>query len=197
MGLPPPPGAVTCGPGDDRGESPNLSIHSDESDSDGHQPELSGAAAKRITRLSTKNPGSSMPKTGQRVRSGLADVDEPEPDSNRSSAPKVVRALDSGFTPSPSKQSSAPHTHLGIRALRSGRQIGRETNLEKVFRLYTWTAIHSSGKRDQAGVAEADELDGPADAAEPLRKVACGVRMRLRGIKGQPDRLHGEVNRSR
>jgi len=61
-----------------------------------------------------------MRKTRQKVGSGPADVDEPEPDSNWSSATKVVRALHSGFTLSPSKQPSATPTDLGIRALRSG-----------------------------------------------------------------------------
>jgi len=50
----PPSGAVNSGPRENRGQSPNPSIQSDESDSDGHQPESSAAAAKRITRLSTK-----------------------------------------------------------------------------------------------------------------------------------------------
>jgi len=116
-----------------------------------------------------------MRKTRQRVRSSPADVDKPEPDSNRSSATKVVRALDYGFTPSPSKQPSAPPTDLGIRALSSGRQIGRETNLKEVFRLSTQMAVNSSGNRDLAAMAEADEPNSPADAAEPPRKVAPGV----------------------
>jgi len=93
-----------------------------------------------------------MRKTRQKVRSGPADVNEPEPDSNRSSATKVVRALDSGFTPSLSKHPSAPPTDLGIRALRSGRQIGRETDLKKVFRLSTRMAVNCSGKRDRAAI---------------------------------------------
>jgi len=38
-----------------------------------------------------------MRKTRQRVHSRLADVDEPEPDSNHSSATKIVRALDSSI----------------------------------------------------------------------------------------------------
>ena len=109
------------------------------------------------------------------MRSGLADVDKPELDSNRSSATKVVQALDSGLTASPSKQPSAPPTHLGIRALRSGRQIGWGTDLKQVFRLSTRTAGNSSGKRDLAAMAEADEPYSPADAAEPLTKVACSV----------------------
>ena len=138
-----------------------------------------------------------MQKTGQTVPSDLAEVDEPEPDLNCSSATKVGRALDSGFAPSPSKQPSVPPTNLVIHALRSGRQIGRETNLKKVFRLSTWTAVNSSGKRDLAAMAEADEPDGPAEAAEPPRKIARSVSMIDSSIEGQPDRLHGEVNRSR
>jgi len=105
-----PPGAVNFGPRDNRGQSPNLSVHSDELDSEGHQAESSAAPAKRITRLNTKKNGSCMRKTRQRVHRRPADVDEPEPDSNRSLATKVVRALDSGFTPSLSKQPSAPPT---------------------------------------------------------------------------------------
>jgi len=193
----PPPGAVNFGPRDHRGQSPNLAVHGDESDSDGRQPELSATAAKRITRLSTKKSVSSMRKTGPRVRSGPADVDEPEPDSNHSTATKVVRALDSGFTPSSSKQPSASPTDLGIRVLRSGRQIGRETDLEEVFRLSTRTAVNSGGKRDLAAMAEANAANGLADSAEPLRKVARGLPIFDSGIEGEPDRLHGEVNRSR
>jgi len=80
------------------------------------------------------------------VHSGRADVDKPEPDSNRSSATKVVLDLDSGFTPSPSKQPSAPPTDLGICALRSGRQIERETDLMKVFRLSMSQTVTKQGR---------------------------------------------------
>jgi len=55
-----PPGAMNFGPRDNRGQSPNPSVHSNESDSDGPQPELSAAAAERITRLNTTKTGSSM-----------------------------------------------------------------------------------------------------------------------------------------
>jgi len=75
---------MNFGPRDNRGQSPSLSIHSDESDSDGHQPESSAAAAKRITRLSTKKTWSSMRKSEQGVCNGLMDVDGPELESNRS-----------------------------------------------------------------------------------------------------------------
>jgi len=193
----PPPSAGNFGPRDNRGQTPNLSVHGNELDSDGHLPELSAAAAKRITRLSPKITGSGMRKTGQRVRSGLEEVNELEPDSNRSSATKVVPALDSGFTPSPSKQSSAPPTDLGICALRSGRQIRRKTNLKEVFQLYTRTAVNRRGKRDLAAMAEADEPNGPVYAAEPPRKVTCDVPIIDSSIEGEPDRLHGEVNPSR
>ena len=50
----PPPGAVNFGPRDNESQSRTPSVHSDESDSDGHQPKSSAAAAMRITRLSTK-----------------------------------------------------------------------------------------------------------------------------------------------
>jgi len=162
-----PPDAVNFGPGDNRRQSGNPSIHSDELDSDSHQGESSTVAAKRITRLSTKKPGSSMP------------------------------ALDSGFTYSPSKQLSAPPTDLGICAWRAGRQIGRETNLKKVFRLSTRRAVHSSGKCGLAAMAEADELNCPADTAQPPRMVARSVPIIESSIEGEPDRLYGEVNRSR
>jgi len=196
MGVPR-PSAMNFGFRDNREQSLNLSVHSDESDPDGHQPELSDAAAKGITRLSTKKTGSSLGKSRQRLRNSPADVDKPEPEKNRSSATKVVRDLDSGFIPSPSKQCSAPPSNLGIRALRSGRQIGMESDLRKVFQLSTQTAVNSSGKRDLAAMAEADELNGPADAAKPLRKVACSVPMSGGRIESEPDRLHGEVNPSR
>jgi len=75
MGLPPPPGAVNFDPGDNRGQYPTPSVHGDELDSDGHQPQSSAAASKRITRLCTKNTVSRMQKRGDRVRSGPADVD--------------------------------------------------------------------------------------------------------------------------
>jgi len=81
--------------------------------------------------------------------------------------------------------------------LRSGRQIGRETDLKKVFGLSTRTAVNSSGKRDLATLAKAKEVNGPADTAEPLRKVARGVPIIDSSIEGEQDRLHGEVNQSR
>ena len=43
------PGAVNFGPRDTRGLSPNLSVHGDESDTEGNQAELSATATKRIT----------------------------------------------------------------------------------------------------------------------------------------------------
>jgi len=58
-----PPGAVNFGPCENRGQFPNPSVHGDELNLDGHQPESSAAATKRITRLSTKKTGGSMPKT--------------------------------------------------------------------------------------------------------------------------------------
>jgi len=138
-----------------------------------------------------------MQKTRQRVRSGPADVDEPEPDSKRSLAAKVVRGLDSSFTPSPSNQHSAPPTDLGIHALRSGRHIGRESDLKILFWLSTWTAVNSSGKCDLAAMAEADELHGPVEARKPPREVASGVPILESSIESRPDRLHEEINQSR
>ena len=194
-----PRGAVNFGPRDNRGQSPNQSVHSNESDSEGHQPELSAAATTRITRLSSKKARSRMRKTRPLVHSSASDVDELEADSNRSSATKVIRALNSGFTPSARKQlePSAPPTDLGIRALRSGGQIGKETDLKKVFRLYTQTAVNCSGKWDLGAMAEADKPNSLADAAEPGRKVARGMPIIDSSIDGELDRLHGEVNQSR
>jgi len=130
------------------------------------------------------------------VGSGLADVNEAEADSNRSSATKVVRALDSGLSSFPRKQPSAPPTDLGIHVLRSGQQIGRETDLKKVFWLSTRTAVNSSGKRDLAAMAEADKPNGPPEAADPPRKVARAVPIIDSHIAAEPDRLDGEVNLS-
>jgi len=192
----PPPGTLKFGSCENRGQSPNQSIHSDESDSDGQQPKSSTAAARRITRLSIKRTGSSMRKSGQRVRRGPADSDELEPDSDRSSATRGVQPLDPGFIPSSTKQPSAPPTDLGIRALKSGRQIGRESDLKKVFPLSTWTAVNRSGKRDPAVMAEVDKMNGPAETAEPPRKVARSVPIIDCSIEGKLDRLHGEVNRT-
>jgi len=138
-----------------------------------------------------------MRKTRQRVRSSQVDVAEPEPDSNHSSATKVVQPLDSSFTPSPANQPSAPATDLGFRALRSGRQIGRKTDLRKVFRVSTLTAVDSSGKGDLASIAEADEPNAQAKAAEPRRKVARGVPIIDSSIEREPNRLHVEIKRSR
>ena len=43
-------------------------------------------------------------------------------------------------------------------------------------------------------MAEADKLNGLADPAEPLRKIARGVPMIERSIESEPDRLHGQGN---
>ena len=102
-----------------------------------------------------------------------------------------MRAWDSCFTLSPSKQPSAPPTDLGIRALRSGQQIGRETGLKQVFRLSPGTAVNSSGKRDLAARAKANKPNSPADAVEPLRKVTRRVPIIDSSIGGEPDRLYG------
>ena len=93
--------------------------------------------------------------------------------SRTQTATKVVQALDSGFTQYPSKQPSSPPTYWGIRALSSGRQIGRETDLKKVFWRSSRTAINSSGKRDLAAMAEADEPKGPVATEEPPRQGAA------------------------
>jgi len=55
-----PTGALNFDPSDNGGQSPNPSIHSDKLDADGHQPESSAVAAKKISRLSTKKTRSGM-----------------------------------------------------------------------------------------------------------------------------------------
>jgi len=137
-----------------------------------------------------------MQKTRQRVHSGPLDVNKPEPDSNCCSPTQVVPALDSGFILCPSKQPSAPPTHLGIRAFRSERRIRWETELKKVFRLSTRTAVKSSGKQDLAAMAEAQQPNGPADAGLPLNQFARCVSPMDSGIEGEPDRLHREVKQN-
>jgi len=45
-------------------------------------------------------------------------------------------------------------------------------------------------------MADANKPNGPADAAEPPRKVTHSAPIIASSIEGEPDRLHGEVNRS-
>ncbi|PUU79381.1 hypothetical protein B9Z19DRAFT_1064275 [Tuber borchii] len=45
-------------------------------------------------------------------------------------------------------------------------------------------------------MTEADKLNGPVDATEPLRKVTHGEPVINSSIEGESDRLHGEINRS-
>ena len=131
------------------------------------------------------------------MRRGPADVNKPELDSKGNSATKVVRALDSSFRPSLSNQPCAPLDILAIGALRSGRQIGRETYLKKVFQLSTRTAVNSSGKYDLAATGEADEPNGLAEASGPPGKVAHRVAIIDSSIEGELDRLNTEVIQSR
>jgi len=138
-----------------------------------------------------------MRKTGHRVRSGRAEVDAPVPETNCSSATKVVRALDSSFTPSRNKQPPPPPTDLGICAFRSGRQIGSEPDLKKLFRLSIQRAVNSSSKRDLAARAKANEPNRPADATQPLKEVGRGVPIRASSIVGEPDLLYMEGNCTR
>jgi len=83
---------------------------------------------------------------------------------------------------------------LGIAALRSGQQLGRETDLKEEFLLSTWTAVNTRGKHDLPAMAEGDELNEAADGAEPARNVAPSVPIIDSSIECEPDRLHGEVN---
>ena len=136
---------------------------------------------------------------------GPVDIDdsESEPHSDvaahgrRNSANRVVLAPDSGFAPSPGKQPPALLVDLSICALRSGRQIGRETDLKKVSRLSTRTAVKSSSKRDLATMTEGNESNGPVDAEQPLREVVRSVPIINCSYEDAPDRLlHVEGSRS-
>jgi len=136
-----------------------------------------------------------MRENGQSVRSSPANVDQAGPGSNRSTAIRLVRALDSGVTQSSTKQCSAPHSDLSICALRSGRQIRRKTDLNKVCQLSTLTAVNSHGKRDLAAMAQADKPNSAAGDAEPLRKVVHGVLIIDSSIEGEQDSSLGRLIR--
>ncbi|CAZ80620.1 unnamed protein product [Tuber melanosporum] len=199
----PPPGNIVFAPRNNRGTPSDESADSDDDgSSDGHQPESSARAAKRVTRPTTKTKNTSR-NTGQTLRRGTVDVDEPELDSNvsadrgRNLATRVMPALNPGFAPSPGKQVPAPSTDLGTRVLRSGGQIGRGTDRKKASRLRTQTAVNSSPKCNLAAITDADEPNSPADAAEPPRNVARRVTAINTSIESELDRVHGEVNPSR
>ena len=136
----PPPGEIKFAPRDNRGPPPDASddgsAGSDDGQStDGHQPESSGAAAKRITSSRTTRSGNTTKKTGRTHRINWAEVGELEPQSSGTHA-------------------SVPCANLGTRVLRSSRQGERETDIKKA----SWTPANYSGKCNLAVITEADEL---------------------------------------
>ena len=171
-----------------RERSPDGSQDSDGSDDDdddnmsvGNQPESSAVAARRAPNRST------APGTGAVHFSHSTDVDESESDSGAVS--------DAGFSPPLSKQA---FTHLGTldtRALKPSR-IGRETDRKKGSVLPSLTAVSSSSKRNLAAMAELDELQSPADPAEPPRKVARLMLATDSSVEVEPERSRGEFNSS-
>lgn len=172
-----------------RDPSPDGSQDSDGSDDDdnddnmsvGNQPESSAAAARRAPNRSTAQG------TGAVHPSHSTDVDESESDSDAVS--------DAGFSPPPSKQAFTHLGNLDTRALKPSR-IGRETDRKKASVLPSLTAVSSSSKRNLAAMAELDELNSPADPAEPPRKVARLMLATDSSVEVEPERSHGEFNSS-
>ena len=172
-----------------RDPSPDGSQDSDGSDDDddddnmsvGNQPEPSAAAARRAP-----NRGRAQ-GTGAVHHSHPADVDESESDSDAVS--------DAGFSPSSSKQAFTHLGNLDTRALKPSR-IERETDRKKASVLPSLTAVSSSSKRNLAAMTELDELNRPADPAEPPRKVARLMLATDSSVEVEPERSHGEFNSS-
>jgi len=175
-----------------RDPSPDGSQDSDGSDNNdnndnndnmsvGNQPESSAAAARQAPNRSTAQG------TGAVHPSHSADVDESESDSDAVS--------DAGFSPPPSKQAFTHLGNLDTRALKPSR-IGRETDRKKASVLPSLTAVSSSSKRNLVAMAELDELNSPADPAEPPRKVARLMLATASSVEVEPERSHGEFNLS-
>ena len=115
------------------------------------------------------------------------DVEESESDSDAVS--------DAGFSPRPCKQAFTHLGNLDTRALKPSR-IGRETDRKKASVLPSLTAVCSSSKRNLAAMAELDELNSPADPAEPPRKVARLMLATDSSVEVEQERSHGEYNPS-
>ena len=115
------------------------------------------------------------------------DVDESESDSDDVS--------DAGFSPPPSKQGFTHVGNLDNCALKPSR-IERETDRKKASVLPLLTAAGSSSKHNLAAMAELDELNSPADPAEPTMKVAHLMLATESSIEVEPERSHGEFNSS-
>ena len=119
-----------------------------------------------------------MRMAGRMWGSSTVDADELESDSNMTAdadpnlTTRMMPTPDSGFAPTLGKQASVPPADLGTRFLRSGRQIGWETDLKKVSHLSTRMSANNHGKRNLAAMEEDDELYHSADSPEPQKKTA-------------------------
>jgi len=173
-----------------RDPAPDGSQDSDRSDNDNdnddnmsisNQPESSAAATRPAPNRSTAQG------TGAEHPSHSADVDESESDSHAVS--------DAGFSPPASKQAFTHLGNLDTRAFKPSR-IGRETDQKKASVLPSLTAVSSSSKRNLAAMAELDELNSPADPAEPPRKDARLMLANDSSVDVEPERSHGEFNSS-
>ena len=167
--------------GSDNDDNNDNNNDNDDNMSVGNQPESSAPAARRAPNKST------VQGTAVVHPSHSADVDELESDSDAVS--------DAGFSPPPSKQAFTHLGNLDTRTLKPSR-IGRETDRKKASVLPSLTAVSSSSKRNLAAMAELDELNSPADPAEPPRKVARLMLATDSSVEVEPERSHGEFNSS-
>src|ERR1700761_7325741 len=169
-----------------RGPSPDGSQDSDGSDDDDEDDDNIQSATSLGRPLQPQ--GELQTGTGGAVHhSHPADVDESESDSDAVS--------DAGFAPSPSKQAFTHLGNLDTRALKPSR-IGRQTDRNKASVLPSLTTVSSSSKRNLAAMAELDELNRPADPAEPPRKVARLMLATDSSVEVEPERSHEEFNSS-
>jgi len=161
--------------------SDNNNDDNDDNMSVGNQPGSSTAATRRAPNRSTAQV------TGAVHPRHSADVDESESDSDEVS--------NAGFSPPPSKQAFTHLGNLDTRALKPS-PIGRETDRKKALVLPILTAGSSSSKRNLAAMAELDELNSPADPAEPPMKVARLMLATDSRVEIERERSHGEFNSS-
>jgi len=178
---PSPDGSQDSDSSDDNDNNDNDNNDNDDNMSVGNQPASSAAASSRAPNRSTAQG------TGALHPSHSADVDESESDSDAVS--------DAAFSPPPSKPAFTHLGNLDTRALKPSR-IGRETDRKKASVLPSLTAVSSSSKRNLAAMAELDELNSPADPAEPPRKVACLMLATDSSVEVELARSHGEFNSS-
>ena len=171
-------------PSPDRSQDSDGSDDNDEDNDNksvGNQPGPAAAAARRALNRNRAQG------TGAVHNSHPADVDKSESDSHAVS--------DAGFAPSPSQHAFTHLGNLDTRALKPSR-IGRETDRKKASVLPSLTTVRSSSKRDLAAMAELDELNSPADPAEPPRKVAHLMLATDSSVEVEPERSHEEFNSS-